>query len=194
MGHYNEPPFDISLSLPEEDHSQLVYDLQYDHNEGLWSIEQHFPDEMIQVLNYEMGIGIRRFQIEAPTGVAPRDTSMWHAVEPIHDCPHIESNVIMVHALNIGEKYLNSNACHECHDSSENWYCLTCGNVYCSRYVNSHGVAHFGSSGHPILISFSDLSFWCYSCEDYVLNDNLNIAKFTLHRAKFSESHPEERN
>jgi len=43
MGHYNEPPFDISLTLPEEDHSQLVYDLQYDHLEGSWSIEQKFP-------------------------------------------------------------------------------------------------------------------------------------------------------
>ncbi len=42
--------------------------------------------------------------------------------------------------------------------------------VLCGRYVNQHMVTHRQESGHPIVLSFADLSVWCYACESYVHN------------------------
>lgn len=28
--------------------------------------------------------------------------------------------------------------------------------------------AHFEQAKHPIVMSFSDLSFWCFECGDYI--------------------------
>lgn len=35
----------------------------------------------------------------------------------------------------------------------------------CSRYVKSHMVDHNAQSGHMLVLSFSDLSVWCYVCD-----------------------------
>lgn len=40
--------------------------------------------------------------------------------------------------------------------------------VYCGRYVNEHMVVHGTVVEHPVVLSFSDLSVWCYVCESYV--------------------------
>ncbi|KAF2074535.1 hypothetical protein CYY_004162 [Polysphondylium violaceum] len=58
--------------------------------------------------------------------------------------------------------------CHSCGDSSENWVCLECGVISCSKYVNGCASKHYESTKHPIAASFSDLSFWCYECDSYV--------------------------
>ncbi len=50
----------------------------------------------------------------------------------------------------------------------ENWVCLTCGAVGCSYYVKQHMKAHHEETKHPITLSFSDLSFWCYECDSYI--------------------------
>lgn len=42
--------------------------------------------------------------------------------------------------------------------------------VFCGRYVNEHMVTHGVVSEHPVVLSFSDLSVWCYLCEAYVHN------------------------
>ena len=62
----------------------------------------------------------------------------------------------------------------------ENWLCLQCGKVHCSRYVNGHCVDHWKYSktsddneGHCIAISFADLSVWCHECQSYIRNDHL---------------------
>ncbi|OON13665.1 Zn-finger in ubiquitin-hydrolase and other protein [Opisthorchis viverrini] len=57
--------------------------------------------------------------------------------------------------------------------------------VFCGRYANSHMVEHFTSTRHPLVLSFADLSSWCYECEAYVHNEALSEAKQTAHRAKF---------
>jgi histone deacetylase 6 len=53
--------------------------------------------------------------------------------------------------------------------------------VYCSRYINEHMVAHNVNTGHEMAISSADLSVWCYSCDYYVDNDKLYAAKNALH-------------
>ena len=59
-----------------------------------------------------------------------------------------------------------SQACGTCGNVGENWLCLSCSAVFCSRYVNSHMVDHNTSDpSHDVSLSFSDLSVWCYSCD-----------------------------
>ena len=43
------------------------------------------------------------------------------------------------------------------------------------------------SSGHCLALSFSDLSVWCYLCDDYVDNPRLYPIKNAVHRDKFGE-------
>lgn len=58
--------------------------------------------------------------------------------------------------------------CVDCNNQGENWICLQCFQVFCSRYVNGHMVQHGEASGHKIALSFADLSVWCYGCDDYI--------------------------
>lgn len=44
---------------------------------------------------------------------------------------------------------------------------------------------HFESSEHPLTLSFSDLSVWCYACEAYVDNPQLHKYKNLVHKSKF---------
>ena len=58
--------------------------------------------------------------------------------------------------------------------STENWLCLECGAVRCSRYASGHGLIHWENTkgpkqneetpvvGHCVALSPSDLSSWCY--------------------------------
>jgi NAD+-dependent protein deacetylase sirtuin 2 len=63
--------------------------------------------------------------------------------------------------------------------SVENWLCLECGVVRCSRYVNAHAVAHWKETQQKEEIGFvdestavaaglSDLSIWCHVCASYL--------------------------
>lgn len=42
--------------------------------------------------------------------------------------------------------------------------------IYCSRYINQHMLMHTQSTNHPIVLSFYDISMWCYGCDDFVDN------------------------
>ena len=59
-------------------------------------------------------------------------------------------------------------ACTMCHDTKENWICLICANIGCSRYVAGHGTDHYQQTNHSIALSYSDMSIWCYECENYL--------------------------
>jgi len=56
----------------------------------------------------------------------------------------------------------------DCGDSSENWVCLLCHKIFCSRYVNAHAKAHAEATGHLIACSLSDLSFWDFGQDAYL--------------------------
>ncbi|KAL3925207.1 MAG: hypothetical protein SGILL_000564 [Bacillariaceae sp.] len=67
--------------------------------------------------------------------------------------------------------------------SEENWLCLGCGDrgqVYCSRYVNGHGLRHWEETkedgnpacGHCVMVSLADLSVWCHTCGAYLVHDD----------------------
>lgn len=65
--------------------------------------------------------------------------------------------------------------------------CLCCYRVLCGRYVMEHMLFHNIETSHPLALSFSDLSVWCYSCESYIDNSQLHLYKNLAHRHKFGE-------
>lgn len=106
-------------------------------------------------------------------------------VMPLSWCPHLEENVdVLTQNLNMVD-FDVKRKCENCDNVGENWICLICHQVYCSRYVKEHMVVHSTEHQHVLALSFSDLSVWCYGCEDYVDNELLYPVKNALHQNKF---------
>ncbi|KAK5581325.1 hypothetical protein RB653_001356 [Dictyostelium firmibasis] len=101
-----------------------------------------------------------------------------YAVNPIA-CKHLtEEYDSCINRSILNNKDLSNPRCHACNDESENWMCMTCGAVSCSRHVNGHAGEHYENTKHPISVSFSDHSFWCYTCDTYVhVNPLLSICQ-----------------
>ncbi|XP_045164142.2 histone deacetylase 6-like isoform X1 [Mercenaria mercenaria] len=103
-----------------------------------------------------------------------------YAVEPLKDCKHLDE------VAPLPEGGLNVNdPCEECEAKGENWVCLVCYKVYCSRYVKEHMVKHGKEAKHPVVLSYADLSVWCYECDNYLDNEKLKPAKQSAHKSKF---------
>lgn len=111
-------------------------------------------------------------------------------VIPLAWCPHLQE----IKDFNTNEEDLAKtkldSPCASCKHVGENWLCLTCSAVLCSRYVNEHMLFHSLETEHRMCLSFSDLSVWCYSCESYVDNDQLYHVKNHFHVEKFNEQMP----
>ncbi|XP_061696179.1 histone deacetylase 6 isoform X2 [Syngnathoides biaculeatus] len=108
-----------------------------------------------------------------------------YVVDPLSSCPHLDAvKPLPPSGIDV---FL---PCHDCGSEVENWICLTCYKVACGRYVNEHMLAHGETSHHPMVLSFCDLSVWCYVCEAYVHNQAVFEAKNAAHSAKFGEEIP----
>ncbi|KAM3728842.1 Histone deacetylase [Dirofilaria immitis] len=95
-----------------------------------------------------------------PTSSEVNDQVIMHTVVPLRECPHlVEIRELPVEGLDAQA------SCSECHSSEEQWVCLTCYSVNCSRYVEGHAVHHQMRTGHSMALSLTDLSVWCYPCE-----------------------------
>uniref|UniRef100_A0A8C8SUH0 Protein deacetylase HDAC6 n=1 Tax=Pelusios castaneus TaxID=367368 RepID=A0A8C8SUH0_9SAUR len=109
------------------------------------------------------------------------DMGMLYAVTPLPWCPHLDSvQPSPPDGLNVLAP------CEECGSKTENWVCLACYQVLCGRYINQHMLAHGSLSGHPLVLSYADLSVWCYTCQSYVHHPVLLPAKALAHRLKFN--------
>eukprot|EP00759_Apiculatamorpha_spiralis_P041207 PhF_6_TR39823/c0_g1_i1/m.59217 len=85
------------------------------------------------------------------------------AVTVLPDCPHTpQVHLAPSQVVDIGAP------CATCGNAGENWMCCTCGVTLCGRHVNGHMVEHNTTTGHPIACGFMDISFWCYTCEQYL--------------------------
>ncbi|KAF6170636.1 hypothetical protein GIB67_020198 [Kingdonia uniflora] len=84
-------------------------------------------------------------------------------VEPRTLCHHL--NKLCSHLSHIP---IPSSPCTRCDHTSENWLCLCCKDVLCSRFVNKHMLEHYQESDHCLALSYSDLSVWCFSCDAYL--------------------------
>ena len=63
------------------------------------------------------------------------------AIDPKKDCPHVNENLTknLDSALDSLGKGLVTAPCRDCQNEGENWFCLSCEGVYCSRYVKGKG-------------------------------------------------------
>ncbi|XP_056130040.1 histone deacetylase 6 isoform X2 [Lampris incognitus] len=123
--------------------------------------------------------------LELVCGGKELDGSTMYVVDPLSWCPHLDVVKPLPPAgIDI---FL---PCQDCGSEAENWTCLTCYQVFCGRYINEHMVTHGLVSEHPMVLSFSDLSVWCYCCEAYIHNKVLFEAKNAAHCAKFGEELP----
>lgn len=108
-----------------------------------------------------------------------------YVVDPLPWCPHLDGvKPLPPSGIDVFQP------CGDCGSDAENWICLTCYQVRCGRYVSEHMVAHGAALEHPLVLSFSDLSAWCYLCESYVHHQVLFPAKNAAHLAKFGEEVP----
>ena len=102
-------------------------------------------------------------------------------VVPLTWCPHLETVT-----KDFDEALFDvKRKCENCDNVGENWICLVCHRVFCSRYVQEHSLFHSLESEHVVTLSFSDISVWCYACNDYIDNDSLYQMKNALHKNKF---------
>ncbi|KAL7426838.1 hypothetical protein ACHAXM_000613 [Skeletonema potamos] len=102
-----------------------------------------------------------------------------------------------------------------CCNGKENWLCLQCGLLLCSRYEHGHAKLHWEdtksaefeekrggggggredessttttTTGHCIAVSLADLSVWCYECNAYLHHDSLTGLMKCLEDLKFGSS------
>ncbi|KAL4181646.1 hypothetical protein AMTRI_Chr12g238370 [Amborella trichopoda] len=83
--------------------------------------------------------------------------------------------------------------CSRCDHPAENWLCLSCNNIFCSRFINGHMLEHYQEAGHCLALSYSDLSVWCFLCDAYLdaqVISQLRPVYETAHLLKFGESPP----
>lgn len=111
------------------------------------------------------------------------------AIAPKTDCPHCSDTYVqnLDSALSTLKDLILKSPCKFCGDKTENWFCLICENVFCSRYVSGHMVFHKEESGHCLAFSLSDGSFWCYSCESYIINMQLSYLQAKFSAIKFPD-------
>eukprot|EP00829_Urostomides_striatus_P012476 TRINITY_DN3287_c0_g4_i3.p1 TRINITY_DN3287_c0_g4~~TRINITY_DN3287_c0_g4_i3.p1 ORF type:complete len:466 (+),score=149.25 TRINITY_DN3287_c0_g4_i3:48-1400(+) len=93
------------------------------------------------------------------------------AVNPKRDCPHISSHELK--DLTRFSRITIPAECVECKNKEECWMCVKCAYVGCSQYKNGHMKAHADKEKHCITVSYSDLSFWCYECDSYIISNEL---------------------
>ncbi|XP_046529712.1 histone deacetylase 6 isoform X6 [Equus quagga] len=116
---------------------------------------------------------------------ADTDQAMFYAVTPLPWCPHLVAvSPVPDTGLDVTQP------CQDCGALQENWVCLSCHQVYCGRYINAHMLQHHEGSGHPLVLSYVDLSTWCYYCQAYVHHQALLDAKNVAHQNKFGEGMP----
>ena len=108
-------------------------------------------------------------------------------IVPLPWCPHLDLITKSPPPLNID---VQKESCEECGHVGENWICLICLTIHCSRYVNEHMLKHGDEKEHPLTLSFSDISVWCYVCNDYLDNPKLYPFQNVVHKSKFGEDMP----
>ncbi|CAG5094397.1 Oidioi.mRNA.OKI2018_I69.XSR.g13520.t1.cds [Oikopleura dioica] len=108
---------------------------------------------------------------------------------PKASCEHLEEHVKVRSLL---EQVKPDNVCGECGHEEENWICLACGDCFCGRFINRHMVDHSMEKYHLVALSLSDLSFWCYVCDEYIIHTNpiLHPLYRDAHKGKFGDYPP----
>ncbi|KAK9715839.1 hypothetical protein RND81_06G193100 [Saponaria officinalis] len=135
-------------------------------------------------------------QVQSATTSLPFEEEDWEKlcgggsgwVEPKTWCDHLAS-------LSSDLRHIPTpdTPCFRCDHPAENWSCLSCKDVLCSRFINKHMLEHYEQKEHCLALSYSDLSVWCFNCEAYLdaqLMPQLRPAYETAYLLKFGELPP----
>ncbi|KAI3880999.1 hypothetical protein MKW92_002618 [Papaver armeniacum] len=109
-------------------------------------------------------------------------------VEALTSCDHLNSL-----SSQLSQIPTPDTPCNKCRNLVENWLCLCCKEVLCSRFVNKHMLEHYQEQNHCLALSYSDLSVWCFSCNAYLdaqVIVELRPVYETAYRMKFGEVPP----
>lgn len=118
---------------------------------------------------------------------ASRSTVLIHGVtvKALRECPHLKT-VEEVPSTGIDTLA----PCQECNSTCQNWICLRCYTVHCSRWINRHAKMHGQGNNHPMTLSCGHFNAWCYECEEYIVNPRLDAARNAARRSKFNHDLP----
>lgn len=129
--------------------------------------------EMVQVLASEI--------LSARSAALVDDIKSWEM--EIRPCQHSQDIQL---AQDVST---NTGVCFSCDLTQNLWLCLSCGTIGCGREQfgsdvkgNSHALAHFESSAHPVAVKLGSLSAnpdscdcYCYACNDEVKVPSLDV-------------------
>ncbi|CAJ0759387.1 22738_t:CDS:2 [Entrophospora sp. SA101] len=117
--------------------------------------------------------------------VPVEETNKQNFIRPRQDCPHVIKHENISNTWN--DPVDASKPCAKCNDTKEYWLCLKCQQVFCS---SAHMSEHNQETSHPLAISFSDMSVWCYECDYYIDSPNLKQIITACYVSKFGELPP----
>lgn len=129
----------------------------------------------------ERFVGLKDKNKEIIEALEDQGHNTMFAVTPKRYCDHVDTGLKPIPEGGLDVII----PCKECAHVGENWVCLCCYEVHCSRYVNKHMVDHNDQSKHPLALSYADLSIWCYACDDYIDNEDFSYVLHAAHKAKF---------
>jgi len=124
--------------------------------------------------------------MESNSTTQSQTPSGFFAISPKLDCPH-EDSIKYDKILSDLKNGFIEKPCSDCDNTQENWICLECSAIGCSRYFNSHMAKHNEITDHKIALSFTDGSFWCYACESYIHSTNLRNLAQVFSSIKFKD-------
>ncbi|XP_032295809.1 histone deacetylase 6 isoform X2 [Drosophila virilis] len=124
---------------------------------------------------------------DRPSGSKPKVKALeqqeMFAIYPLKSCPHLS----LLRPEEVPKSIKTNGACGDCASTVENWVCLSCQSIGCGRYINEHMEQHCRRAKHPLVLSFSDLSVWCYECSAYIDHPLLYAYQNLAHLDKFQE-------
>ncbi|XP_011298762.1 ubiquitin carboxyl-terminal hydrolase 3 [Fopius arisanus] len=111
------------------------------------------------------------------------------------ECPHLAQSVRLGGddvEPNYGGKELPF-VCAVCGTEKSTWLCLHCGAVHCGRYVAGHALQHHEKNNHHcVCIDCENLAVFCYSCDEYVVNDTSTGQIEKIRQSTFRKSEQKE--
>ncbi|XP_066590107.1 ubiquitin carboxyl-terminal hydrolase 3-like isoform X2 [Prorops nasuta] len=110
------------------------------------------------------------------------------------ECPHLAQSVRL--GGNDVEATCTKDlpfVCAVCGTEKSPWLCLHCGAVHCGRYVAGHALQHHETNTqHSVCIDCENLAVFCYTCDEYVVNDTTSGQIEKIRRMRFRKEEQKE--
>lgn len=90
------------------------------------------------------------------------------------ECPHLEESARVTAPSIKSENLPPEFHCSVCKTEKCPWICVSCGEINCGRYVNGHAKQHYEDTKgqHAVCMDCINYSAYCYSCDEFVINDS----------------------